>query len=280
MTRYEQSIADTYRRHDLKETILSALEAAGKDIDHVTRDDLAAFDEFHIKGRDATRELATLAELSDDSRVLDVGSCIGGPARTLATEFGCSVTGLDLVEEYCDVATVLTEAIDLDDQVGFQHGNALDLPFGDEAFDVVWLQHVTMNIENKRQLFDEVHRVLRPLGKLVLHEIVAGASGDVTFPVPWADEPAHSFLIEGEKLARLLDAADFHEVLWRDTSEESLKWFRGRLSAMNPRATDSPPLGLHLLMGGATAEKTNNVVRNLEDERIGVVQAIMIKRIR
>lgn len=83
---------------DLISKLLSALERAGKDIDSLSRDDVAGFEEFHIRSRDATCELARLANLQPEMEVLDIGSAIGGPARTLAAEFGCRVTGLDLVE--------------------------------------------------------------------------------------------------------------------------------------------------------------------------------------
>lgn len=149
MQPYEQSIADIYGRPDLERTIVTAFEQAGKDTDQLTRNDIKSFDEFHIKGRDATRELAGLAGLRRDNQVLDVGSGVGGPARTLAAEFDCYVTGIDLVEEYCRVAEIFTERVGLSDRIAFQHENALEMPFEDGAFDVVWLQHVSMNIEDK-----------------------------------------------------------------------------------------------------------------------------------
>ena len=47
-----------YTRPDLGSLILTALEKAGKDIDHLTPEDLAPIDAFHIRGRKATLELA------------------------------------------------------------------------------------------------------------------------------------------------------------------------------------------------------------------------------
>lgn len=278
MGAYEQAITDNYGRTDLESTILTAYETAGKDPTQFTRDDIAALDEFHIKGRHATRELAHLAEICPDTRVLDVGSGIGGPARTLAAEFDCYVTGIDLVEEYCQVAKLLTDRVGLSERVTIQHGNALDLPFADDTFDVVWLQHVALNIEDKERFFDELHRVLRPEGRLALHEICAGPSEPPHFPVPWANDPSISFLAPPEELAQLLVETSFTELAWTETTDASLEWFRGKLEKMAARSADSsPPLGLNLLMGQDTPEKMKNVVRNLEEERIVVVQGVMKK---
>ena len=45
------AIAEHYERSDLGEAIVGALKAAGKDVDHLTTEDLAPVDEFHTRGR-------------------------------------------------------------------------------------------------------------------------------------------------------------------------------------------------------------------------------------
>ena len=105
-----------YTRPNLENTILTALRNAGKNVDQLTVDDLAPIDEFHTRGREATANLASLLSnnLQPNFHVLDVGSGIGGPSRYLASRFGCRVTGLDLVEEYCRVADSLAKRVKLD----------------------------------------------------------------------------------------------------------------------------------------------------------------------
>ena len=72
---------------DLAEKISQGLQAAGKDLANLNTRDLSAIDEFHFRGRKATLELAAQMKLSENSRVLDIGSGLGGPARTLAEEY-------------------------------------------------------------------------------------------------------------------------------------------------------------------------------------------------
>ncbi len=73
-----------YTVDDLEQAIASALQALGKDMTALAPDDLAPVDEFHIRGRESTAELATLVEPSPDTEILDVGSGLGGTARYLA----------------------------------------------------------------------------------------------------------------------------------------------------------------------------------------------------
>ena len=53
-----KEITEHYTQTDLSTKILAALEQAGKDINALTRDDIAPIDEFHIRGRVATYSLA------------------------------------------------------------------------------------------------------------------------------------------------------------------------------------------------------------------------------
>src|SRR5947209_7431217 len=99
-TGFAQAASAYWGRERLDRAILEALGAAGKNIDALTIDDLAPADQFHSGGKVATQRLARLAALQPGTRVLDVGGGLGGPARTLAAEFGCHVTIVDVTESY------------------------------------------------------------------------------------------------------------------------------------------------------------------------------------
>ncbi|MBI5948590.1 MAG: class I SAM-dependent methyltransferase [Chloroflexi bacterium] len=232
----------------------------------MTRETLAAADQFHHGGAAATVELANLAGLRPGMRVLDLGSGLGGPARTLAAEFGCAVTGIDLVPDFVAAATMLTELTGMSDRVSFQQGSALELPFADGAFDVVWTQNVMMNIAAKDQLFREVRRVLKPGGRFAFQDILQG-EGELLLPVPWATEPSHSHLVRAEEERNLLKAAGFREVSWLDTT--------GRLAdarlvpaAPGQAPAAPPPFGLHLVMGSSAPVKGANLLANAREGRI------------
>ncbi len=267
-------VAGHYTVPALGERILEVLEATGKDLANLTPSDLAPVDEFHIRGREATEELARLAVAESGIEVLDVGCGIGGSSRFLASAFDCHVTGLDLTEEYCEVATMLSERVGLAARTEFRCASALEMPFPDESFDLVWTEHAQMNIRDKDTLFSEIARVLKYGGRFAFHDIFGGPGGVPHFPVPWAGDESISFLMDPEELRLILQSLELRSLQWVDVTEESLMWFRKNLETVAEQG--SSPLGVHLLMEDADL-KLQNVARNLEEQRIVVVQAVMEK---
>ena len=250
---------------------MAALAAAGKDIDNLTPDDFAPFENIHVRGRSATRDLARLAGLRPGARVLHVGCGIGGPARTLAVEYGCRVTGIDMTESYVEAGRALTERVGLNEAVSLFVGNGLCLPFEGGSFDVVWMQHVGMNVADKAGLYREARRALRPDGLLALHEILAGDVSPPHYPVPWANEPSFSHLESPARLKAALTESGFREVSWRDDTPKSVEW------ALRPLADDRSggmPDALDALLGPDSRRRIENVKRNLIERRIAVVQAV------
>src|ERR687887_1932317 len=122
------SFSTYWSRPQLVETLLDAVVAAGLDLRTATPEALAPLDQFHGGGKDATRALASQAEVTAGMRVLDVGGGLGGPARMLAVEYGAQVTVLDLTADYLRAGAELTARMGLTGQVTFCHGHALDLP--------------------------------------------------------------------------------------------------------------------------------------------------------
>ncbi|MGD8815342.1 MAG: methyltransferase domain-containing protein [Anaerolineales bacterium] len=274
MQRFTKKIRQQYGREDLVERILAALAEAGKNVDALQRDDLASFEEFHLRARRATRELAHLVELQTGMRVLDIGSGVGGPARTLADEFGCRLATIDLSWEYCRAAHVLDTTVGLADRVSICCADGLATPFEAEAFDVVWMQHVCVNIQEKGRLFEECRRLLFPGGRLAMYEILAGDLHPTHFPLPWANGPDLNFLSTSDQLRYDLQDQSFHELHWEDRTASIIEWGQ---RALVHKSTRTAPLGIELVIGDDYAEKTANLLRNLEEGRALVIQTVWAK---
>jgi MPBQ/MSBQ methyltransferase len=271
----QTSVEQHYRHGGLADAIEAALRKAGKAPEHLTPADLAPIDEFHIRGREATLELAGKLEPKPEDRVLDIGSGLGGASRVLAATYGCHVTGIDLTDEYCRTAATLAEWVGLSDRVEYRQADALDLPFGESTFDIAWTQHAAMNIPDKTRLYAEAHRVLKPGGRFALYDVLQGPGGPVLFPVPWAREPAISHLVTSDELRRLLEGTGFEIVGWRDTTPAGRDWFIE--ISRRIRESGLPPLGHGLLLGPEFARMAENQRRNLEENRIALIEAVCRK---
>ena len=272
----DDRISSHYGWSGLQETIEQELRSKGIEPEHVTVAQLAPVDNYHWHRLAGTLALARAAEITATDRVLDVGGGIGGPARQLAQRIGCHVTVLDLTAEYCAVGERLTAWTHLTDKVSFVHANALDMPFADASFDVVWTQHASMNIADKAGLYREMRRVLRPGGRLAFFDVFAGPNQPIHFPVPWASDPSFSFLLSPEETREIITATGFTETTW--LADEALDV---ELQRPDPRPDDAgpgAPLDSGLLNGPDAPRMGKNVGRNSEEGRIlpvlGVFQRV------
>ncbi len=258
----------------LAEMIAARLQAAGRDMAHLTTRDLRAVDEFHIRGHVATLEIADRLGLSPQSRVLDIGSGLGGPARALAELYGCHVTGIDLSPAYCAAAFEMSRWVGLEDRVSFQTADATQLPFAENAFDAAFTIHVAMNIAAKDRMYAQARRVLKPGGRFVVYDIVQGEGGELLYPVPWARTPAISHLVRPAQMEALLREAGFHPVEVQDATRESEDWFSQMPSSPATGQAQLPNLGL--LLGPDFPQMMRNQIRNLKERRIGVMRYVCV----
>ena len=198
--------------------------------------------------------------------VLDIGSGLGGPARYFARRFGCRVSGIDLTAEFCEVARHLTSLLGLTEHVSFEEGDALAMPFGGAAFDGAYSMNVSMNIADKRALYREIRRVLKPGGWLVLSEVVRGPGGEPDYPEPWARTAATSFLATRDETRTNLVAAGFTIETERDTTEAALA-YSTRARAVVEAGGKPPHRAVSLILGALAEEAVANTGRALRERR-------------
>jgi sarcosine/dimethylglycine N-methyltransferase len=253
-------------RDDLEGAIIDALSAAGKDLHALTIDDLAPADQFHGGGKGATVRLARLARLRPGWRVLDVGGGLGGPARTLAVEFGCHVTVVDLTKSYVRAGAALTARLGLSDRVRHRVGDALALEPETASYDVVWTQNSGMNIADKERLYASFGRVLPAAGLLAVQEPMAGPVQPPIFPVMWAADATTSFLRPPAEMRAIIEAAGFRVRDWEEVTAE--------LAGVSQATVPGHSIQ-RIVMGDGLEEILRAGQRNRDEGRIVNVQAVM-----
>lgn len=268
-------IFDYYSPNDLYNKIIEGLNTHGKDLSKVTLDDLQPVDEFHIRGDAATKELIKLSGFTPDMHILDVGCGIGGSTRRLSKEIGCYVTGIDLSEEYIDTAERLTQLLNMQERVKFHATSALDLPFDDNSFDGVWSLQMGMNVEDKLSWIQEAFRVLKPGGRAILYEVCGNKNAPIYFPVPWAQDSSMSFLVKPESFRETIKAAGFDITVWNDKTDLAQKAFTNVQKPVGE--PNLPVLGVYLLVGNDIQTKAYNLHRNLDEERVSLIEAVAVR---
>ena len=269
MQNVDETVEKFYGLGELWEKIETGLKLSGKDINSLTVDDLVPIDEFHTRGRKATREVAELSGLKASDLVLDVGCGLGGSARYLAEHYKCKVMGIDLTQEYIFVGTKLTELVNLGDRVKLRQGSALDLPYDDASFDIVWTQHVQMNIADKNRFYSEIIRVLKPGGRFLFHDVFRSRAKSPFFPTPWAEDESMSALATETEVRATIEEVGLEIDQWIGKVQESVNFFERVLARIETKG--HPPLGIHLILGDNAKDKLRNYARNLRENRMSVV---------
>lgn len=179
------------------------------------------------------RRFFRLLELTADNHVLDVGCGSGGPALFLAREIGCTVTGVDINEAGIHAGLTLARDARMHDKIHFRHADVgQGLPFTDRSFDALVCMDVMCHLPNRRQLFDEWRRVLRPGGRFLYTDpvVVTGLVSKEEFAI--RSSTGHFEFCPPGVNERLLADAGFELVMSEDVTdnevEVSQRWHGAR----------------------------------------------------
>ena len=263
--------------------------------------DFAPIDQLHLGGRGATVALLDDLNIKSFHQVLDVGCGLGGSARLIAERYQCSVVGVDITSDFCQVASALNHRLKHPLPVSFIQGDAAQLPFKPNCFDLLISQHCMMNLPNPLQALIEFRKLLKKDGLLVLHEVLQGEGGQPFYPVPWASNGEHSFLINEATLRDRLATSGFQIQHYADHSQQALSWrkhhqhpskqpsqpskqrspTRQSNQTTGPQIADNTPgssrssLYPELIFGKRFSEMTQNLLTNLSEARVKVISVVI-----
>ena len=274
MENLNQNIKNHYLKEELYEDILNRLKEEGVDLNEVKRSDIEGVDEFHVRGAAVSKELAESLNI-EGATVLDVGCGLGGPCRMLADEYNCQVTGLDLSNEYIRTAKELSKLVKLDSKTSFIQGDATSLPFEDNKFDVIWTQHVQMNIPNKEKFYSEISRVLKSGGHFLYYEILKKGDGEVNYPMPWASTSEISFLFKEAEMDNFLTKFGLTKEQSNDQTQHGIDFLNALFAKL--KEFGPPKIGLNALMGETTKQKLVNVLGHLKSGELELKSGVYKK---
>ena len=255
MTKETAAIIKHYSVDDLVDRILRALAAAGHDTSHPTVDMLNLADQMHGGGLNATKTQAELAGIAAGMRVLDAGCGVGGSSRYLAHAYGCRVDAVDLTPLFVATAERLNALCGISDMIAVREASVTALPFEDRRFDHVWSQNVTMNVADKRAMFAQAHRVLKPSGRFSFSHVALGPAGEPHYPLPWASDASYSFLGRPEEILQILRDVGFANVA-------------NRSEISGPGTRPPNDLGAAVVMGTGMPQRQANAARSVKEGRL------------
>ena len=136
-------------------------------------EELTKFDQLHYHGTDAIDIFIEKLEINEKTKILDVGSGIGGPARYLADKTGAEITAIELQSDQNNLAKDLTKKCGLSNKVNHICGDILDYDFKNQTFDVVVSWLTLYHIANHKILLKKLFDLLNPNGFFYTEDITS-----------------------------------------------------------------------------------------------------------
>jgi tocopherol O-methyltransferase len=108
------------------------------------------------------------ANVTHATKMVDVGCGIGGSSRHIARKFNCTADGITLSPYQANRGHELAIEQNIQSKCNFQVADALQMPFPNNTFDLVWSLESGEHMPNKKQFVSELFRVAQPGGKIII----------------------------------------------------------------------------------------------------------------
>ncbi|MFK7941733.1 MAG: cyclopropane-fatty-acyl-phospholipid synthase family protein [Paracoccaceae bacterium] len=206
------------------------LAAAGHPSGPVPVDVLARFDQLHYHGTDAVDHAIQAVEITAESRVLDIGSGYGGPARWVAHQTGARVDAIELQPDLNDFAKSLTARAGLSEKVSHIQGDILETPLMPEIYTAAISFLALYHIPARESLFPNVKNALKSGGYLYVEDLYRIGTPTQSEQDDLDGMMQANTLPTREIYIAELSTAGFSSICFKDMTENWAEFTAGRLA--------------------------------------------------
>eukprot|EP00043_Microstomoeca_roanoka_P006354 m.62229 g.62229 ORF g.62229 m.62229 type:complete len:582 (+) comp13381_c0_seq5:173-1918(+) len=236
-----------YDRSELVVALYKQLAAKGLSKGPLNYTDLLDLDQHHYYGTKAVDAVIQKCDVTDKSRVINIGSGLGGPSRYMAGKTGCLVLACEIQDDLSRTATELTTRCDLSSKVHHMTGDFMTLSHhlqrnGYDAI-VSWL--TVLHFADRLTLFKSCYELLRPGGFFFAADFFALQALTKQEKQILNDEVGCQTLAASiDDYKHELELAGFKIVEISDTTEDWKSYTRGRVETVTQeRSTKAPIVG-------------------------------------
>lgn len=195
-------------------------------------------EDIFTASRRTVEQMADAVELTPETRVLDIGAGFGGAARYLASTYGCKVVCLNLSELENQRNRAMNAEQKLDHLIEVTDGSFEDLPYEDNAFDVVWSQDAFLHSGDREQVLREATRVLKAGGQVVFTDPMAADGCPKENLSPILERINLETMATPDFYRRELGRLGFSEVDFEDRSHQLPQHYQRVLEETERRESD------------------------------------------
>ncbi len=179
-------------------------------------------------GMKLTKSFCDRLTFSNNTRVLDIGSGLGGAAFYMAEKYGASVVGLDLSEVMIEIANERAKGIS---NVEFHLADVLTMDFEENSFDLIWSRDALLHIPQKAELFALLAKWLAPGGQIMISDYARSANKVSSDFQDYVDQSGYD-LLDVETYGALLTEAGFQHVKNEDWSQQFMEVLRAEQNTL------------------------------------------------
>ncbi len=227
----DEALIYDWRIHSIRQ----ALKKKGKATGTLQIEDLLELghlEQYHYLGSKACDRAIEYLEVQPNSRVLDIGSGVGGPARYISYKTGCHVQCVELRNDFNEIAQELTERVGFEKYIQYLTGDILSLPIIDalspNSFDSIVSFLSFLHIENREKLLEICLRSLKENGRIYVEDYVANGPLSPQVQSTLKEVVQSSYVPTRETYRHHLERAGFTDICFIDLTTEWKPWVEER----------------------------------------------------